>query len=85
MASINRLDKKVWNNKGFHMSKENKVIVERGSYNGHPTISIWNADPCGNKVGKTPIVSFGLNKAKEIWDNREEIKKFLSQNGYRVD
>jgi hypothetical protein len=68
------------------MAGENKKIkVERDTYNGHPTLSIWNVDPCGNKIGKTPIVSFGLTKAKEIWDNRGEIKKFLSENGYKVD
>jgi hypothetical protein len=67
------------------MAGEKKTKVVKGSFNGHPTIAVWEVDPCGNPVGKTPIVSFGLNKAKEIWDNRGEIKKFLSENGYKVE
>jgi hypothetical protein len=63
----------------------NKTKIEISSFNGHPTFSVWNVDPAGNKVGKYPVVSFGLTKAKEIWDNREELKKFLSQNGMKVD
>lgn len=64
---------------------DKKVKVERGSYNGHPTISFWNVDPCGNKIGKTPIVSVGLTKAKELWDNRSELKKFLEDNNYKTE
>lgn len=64
---------------------DKKIKIEKGTYNGHPTIAIWNVDVCGNKVGKTPIVSFGLSKAKEIWENRLEIKKFLSENGYKTE
>lgn len=57
---------------------------ERSSFQGRPTLSIWEVDPAGNKMGKAPIVSFGVTKAKEIVEHKDEIVKFLADNGYVV-
>jgi hypothetical protein len=64
------------------MADGKKTACERGSYNGRPTLSIWEIDPAGNKLGKAPIVSFGVTKAKEIVEHKDEIVKFLIDNGY---
>jgi hypothetical protein len=64
-------------------SKKTKIVISK--YNGHSIFAIWTVDPCGNNVGKTPLISFGLDKAKEIWDVRGDLKKFLSENGIKVD
>jgi len=50
-------------------------IVERGEYKGKPLIILRRSEE-----DKYPF-SFGVNKAKLILDNLEEIKKFVEENG----
>lgn len=58
------------------MDNENQgCIVERGEYKGKPLIILRRSEE-----DKYPF-SFGVNKAKLILDNLEEIKKFVEENG----
>jgi len=55
--------------------KTYKVFEE--TFKGHIIIAIWEVDPCGNKVGKFPFISFGTAKGHAIVDNLDQIKKIL--------
>ena len=48
---------------------------ERGEYNGHPTITIFE----GEVRGRFPF-TFGIKKAKLILDNLGEIERFVREN-----
>ena len=48
-------------------------MIKRGEYQGKPVISLMRKED-----DKFPF-SFGLNKAKMILENLEEIKKFVEE------
>jgi hypothetical protein len=54
-----------------------KTIFESGSYKGHPTVSIWEVDEAGNKVGKMPIVTLGFRKLAAIMANQAAIMEWM--------
>jgi hypothetical protein len=49
-------------------------MVERSDYNGKPILVLRRSED-----DKFPF-SFGINKAKLIMENYEEIKKFVAEN-----
>ena len=49
-------------------------MVERSEYNGKPILVLRRSEE-----DKFPF-SFGINKAKLIMENLEEIKKFVAEN-----
>jgi len=49
-------------------------MVERSEYNGKPILVLRRSED-----DKFPF-SFGINKAKLIMENLEEIKKFVAEN-----
>ncbi|MDD5173330.1 MAG: hypothetical protein WC482_01335 [Candidatus Omnitrophota bacterium] len=49
-------------------------MVERSDYNGKPILVLRRSED-----DKFPF-SFGINKAKLILENLEEIKKFVAEN-----
>ena len=49
-------------------------MVERSDYNGKPILVLRRSED-----DKFPF-SFGINKAKLIMENLEEIKKFVAEN-----
>ena len=49
-------------------------MVERSEYNGKPILVMRRSED-----DKFPF-SFGINKAKLIMENLEEIKKFVAEN-----
>lgn len=49
-------------------------MVERSDYNGKPILVLRRSED-----DKFPF-SFGINKAKLILENYEEIKKFVAEN-----
>lgn len=53
--------------------------VFEDTFKGHPFIAIWKVDSDGNKIGKTPIVSFGKVKCQAIMEHQEEIGKWLER------
>ena len=55
-----------------------KTIMIEGSYKGHPTVSIHEADAAGNPLGK-PIVTMGFRKLCALFSKQEEIKSWLKQ------
>lgn len=59
------------------MDKKTKVFIE--TYKGHEIIAIWAVDPCGNKTGKFPVISFGLKKAEAVVTHLEEIRKIVGK------
>ena len=54
-----------------------KTIMEAGSYKGHPTVSIWEVDDAGNKVGKMPIVTLGFRKLAALMANQAKIMEWI--------
>lgn len=52
-----------------------KVFIDE--FKGHQMFTVWLVDEDGEKVGKYPIVSFGLKKAVAISDHVEELKQFI--------
>lgn len=62
------------------MSKATKRIIELGEFKGRPLLSVWSVDDNGDKVGKYPVISFGLGKARAILEHVEDIKKFVESN-----
>jgi len=56
-----------------------KTIMEQGSYKGHPTVSIWEVDEAGNKVGKRPIVTMGFRKLAALMSKQEDIMKWIKE------
>lgn len=46
-------------------------------FNNSPVLQIWGIDEQGKQVAETPMVSFGVMKAKEIVKHIEEIKQFI--------
>ena len=54
-----------------------KTMFEAGSYKGHPTVSIWEVDEAGNKVGKMPIVTLGFRKLASIMANQAQIMEWI--------
>jgi len=54
-----------------------KTKFEQGTYKGHPTISIWEVDEAGNKVGKRPIVTLGFRKMAAIMANQANIMEWI--------
>lgn len=56
-------------------SKETKVFIDE--FNGRPMFGVWEVDPAGNKAKATPIVSFGMAKAKAVMKHIEDLKDFL--------
>lgn len=53
-------------------SKKHKVFTDK--FKGHDVIAVWEVDPCGNKVGKYPVISFGTKKAEVIMECLQDIK-----------
>ena len=56
-----------------------KTMMEQGSYKGHPTISIWEVDEAGNKVGKRPIVTMGFRKLAALMSKQADIMKWIKE------
>ena len=54
-----------------------KTIFESGSYKGHPTVSIWEADDAGNKIGTRPIVTLGFRKLAALMANQGQIMTWI--------
>ena len=55
-----------------------KVFIE--SFKGNKVLSVWNVDNDTNeKIGKFPLISFGLRKAKSIVDHIDKIKEFVKE------
>lgn len=52
-----------------------KAFLE--NFKGHDIVAIWGVDDAGNKVGKYPIISFGVKKAEAILANLDVIKQFV--------
>ena len=48
-------------------------------YKGHTILQIHEVDAAGNPTKKSPIISFGLNKASAILSQMENIKKFVEK------
>jgi hypothetical protein len=55
-----------------------KAFLEE--YKGHRLIAIWEVDAVGNKLGKYPIISFGIKKAEAILANFDDITQFVVAN-----
>jgi hypothetical protein len=53
-------------------SSKHRIFTEK--FKGHDIIAVWEVDPCGNKVGKYPVISFGTKKAEVIIEHIESIK-----------
>lgn len=60
-------------------SQSNETQVFYDVYKGFPTLGIWKVNDSGQKVGKTPVVSFGLNKAKAIMEHIEEVESWVEK------
>ena len=55
---------------------ETEIFTEQ--FKGFPVLAIWQVEN-GIKKGKTPIVSFGLKKAKTILNNIEAIQEWVDE------
>jgi hypothetical protein len=59
---------------GLELKRKGDFMVERGEYQGKPVITLRRTEN-----DKFPF-SFGLNKARLILENIEEIRKFVQEN-----
>ncbi len=56
-----------------------KTKARTGQYKGHIILEIVNLDDKGQAIG-TPIISFGVKKAKAIMDNLEDVERFIKNH-----
>jgi len=55
-----------------------KTQIFLDTYKGHEVLGIWAIDEHGEKVGKAPIISFGLKKAKCLVKHATEIAEWVA-------
>lgn len=57
---------------------QTKAFTEE--FNGHPVIAIWEIDSTGKKIGRSPIISFGVRKGEAIHRHLDDILNFIRNN-----
>ena len=67
-------DSNICYNRPTYFERRNIMIAERSEFKGRPMLVLKRSED-----EKFPF-SFGLNKAKMILENIEEIKKFVQEN-----
>lgn len=54
-----------------------KTKVFFDTYKGYKMFAIWEVDEQGNKVGDSPIISFGSRKAKALMSHFGDLKDYI--------
>ena len=56
-----------------------KAFVE--DFKGNTIFAVWEVDDAGDKVGRAPIFSMGIKKARALVAHISELQDFVSTDG----
>lgn len=54
------------------------IQVKQGEYKGKPVLEFWEQDAKPDTYqAKVPVLSFGVKKARILFDHMEDVRQFL--------